>query len=707
MKNIPISSNQQYKTGLTSAGEIFLKNFNWYVNAHIHKLPPTTKNTFGFPTPNMPPPVPELKAFQDDFLNMIKNVEFRHVSNNFQTSLKNTAKEIKNSNEVIIAADKTRNLYTMPTKDYKQTRSQVITSEYKKTNYKEVNNTNKNAAKITQELGIADRVDEYTEPPPFLTIKDHKDSFPDTKSYRLINPAKSNLGKVSKNFLQKIVKKIRKTTNSKLWTNTTEVLQWFKSIENKDKATFIKFDICNYYPSITKKLFEKAVNWAKNYHNFSEVELKTINQTKESYLFLDGQPWRKKTTENFDVAQGSYDGAETCELVGLLILDEIKAILPNAGLYRDDGLGVFKGTKVQLERTKKRLFKLFESLGLKIEITAGMTETDFLDTRMNLTTNTYRPHMKENNSPVYINSKSNHPPAIKRQIPDMIAKRISTLSSNQLIFEREKIPYQQALEAAGYTTKLDYSPPPTAPADKKKTRCRKVVYFNPPFCESVKTNIGKKFIALITKHFANTPLSKIINRNTVKISYRTMPNIGSIISSHNKKLLDSKPEQAQTAQKTCNCKIKSSCPQNRNCLKRSVIYKAEISDNNNKATYIGLTAGTFKTRYNLHKSDFNLRHHASKTTLATYVWEQRDKGNEEIRKKINWSYIASAPAYNPSTGKCQLCTREKMEILYSNDPHLLNKRTEINAKCRHRERHTLSSYINNGKKKAKPPPRHF
>ena len=276
-----------------------------------------------------------------------------------------------------------------------------------------------------------------------------------------------------------------------------------------------------------------------------------------------------------------------------------------------------------------------------------------------------------------------------------------------MIFEREKIPYQQALEAAGYTTKLDYSPPPTAPADKKKTRSRKVVYFNPPFCESVKTNIGKKFIALITKHFANTPLSKIINRNTVKISYRTMPNIGSIISSHNKKLLDSKPEQAQTTQKTCNCKIKSSCPQNRNCLKRSVIYKAEISDNNNKATYIGLTAGTFKTRYNLHKSDFNLRHHASKTTLATYVWEQRDKGNEEIRKKINWSYIASAPAYNPSTGKCQLCTREKMEILYSNDPHLLNKRTEINAKCRHRERHTLSSYINNGKKKAKPPPRHF
>ena len=69
----------------------------------------------------------------------------------------------------------------MPTKDYKQTRSQVITSEYKKTNYKEVNNTNKNAAKITQELGIADRVDEYTEPPPFLTIKDPKDSFPDTK----------------------------------------------------------------------------------------------------------------------------------------------------------------------------------------------------------------------------------------------------------------------------------------------------------------------------------------------------------------------------------------------------------------------------------------------------------------------------------------------------------------------------------------------
>ena len=43
---------------------------------------------------------------------------------------------------------------------------------------------------------------------------------------------------------------------------------------------------------------------------------------------------------------GSYDGAEVCELIGILMLSLIGNIYNrnNIGLYRDDGLAVFKTT---------------------------------------------------------------------------------------------------------------------------------------------------------------------------------------------------------------------------------------------------------------------------------------------------------------------------------------------------------------------------
>ena len=50
-----------------------------------------------------------------------------------------------------------------------------------------------------------------------------------------------------------------------LATNTKEVLNWFKSIKNKKNYKFILFDIESFYPSITKELLEKALEWASRY----------------------------------------------------------------------------------------------------------------------------------------------------------------------------------------------------------------------------------------------------------------------------------------------------------------------------------------------------------------------------------------------------------------------------------------------------------
>ena len=49
--------------------------------------------------------------------------------------------------------------------------------------------------------------------------------------------------------------------------------------------------------------------------------------------------------------------------------------------------------------------------------------------------------------------------------------------------------------------------------------------FNPPFSQSISTNIGQKFLNLVDSCFPpDHELRKVVNRNTIKISYSTMRN---------------------------------------------------------------------------------------------------------------------------------------------------------------------------------------
>ena len=61
---------------------------------------------------------------------------------------------------------------------------------------------------------------------------------------------------------------------------------------------------------------------------------------------MNNQAWTKKGDLNFDVAQGGFDSAEVCDLVGLFLLAELKKekLNMNAGVFRDDGLGVSSAT---------------------------------------------------------------------------------------------------------------------------------------------------------------------------------------------------------------------------------------------------------------------------------------------------------------------------------------------------------------------------
>ena len=404
----------------------------------------------------------------------------------------------------------------------------------------------------------------------FITLKDHKENFVHKPSCRLLNPTKPEIGKVSKQILERIIHIVRQKSGLKQWKNTDSVLNWFRNIEDKSEKAFIIFDIVNFYPSIKSDLLTEALKWARGYCGISDAEIEIILQTKKSFLFRDGQPWSKKGDNNFDVAMGSFDGAETCDIVGLYILSKLKNISDDVdlGLFRDDGAGESSLPPNQLDDVRKEIITKFKQLGLKITIETGKKEIDFLDVTMNLENDSYKPYLKDNDIPLYVHRESNHPRQVLTNIPDSVNRRLSAISSNDEMFWTAAPIYQYALRNSGYKTQMKFDPPTYNPGKRKRVRKRHIVtYFNPPFALNVKTNIGAKFLQLIDKHFPPShPLSKLINRNTVKISYRCTPNLAKMISGHNSKIL--KERLPKPLVKTCNCSRKKVCPLNGQCLEK-------------------------------------------------------------------------------------------------------------------------------------------
>ena len=384
----------------------------------------------------------------------------------------------------------------------------------------------------------------------------------------------------------------------------------------------------------------------------------------------------------------SYDGAETCELVGCYLLSQLKQIPDiDIGLYRDDGLAVLKQTPREIERVKKEICKIFAKNDLRITIEANKKVVNFLDVTLDLNTEKFKPYSKPTNTPLYVHSKSNHPPNIIKNIPDSINRRLSDISSDEHVFNEAAAPYQEALRKSGYTYSLKFKPSQQTPPNQKSRR-RNIIWFNPPFSKNVKTNIGRAFISLIDRCFpTGHKLRKIFNRNTIKLSYSCMPNMKQIIDGHNKNILKKAAQpQQDTATKTCNCRKADECPLNGECLLKEVVYQAKVTTKEKTETYIGLTATEFKTRWRNHQMSFKHENKKNDTELSKYLWQLKEKKKDFT---IAWKILAKARAYTTLTKRCNLCISEKFFII--SKPHMatLNKRNELVSTCRHRRKYIL------------------
>ena len=211
----------------------------------------------------------------------------------------------------------------------------------------------------------------------------------------------------------------------------------------------------------------------------------------------------------------------------------------DCGLYRDDGLLVLCNVNGQQIDSVTKDTKIFGDAGFLIDIKTNLKIGNFLDITFNLNSGTFKPYKKPNDSLLYIKKGSNHPPQTIKQLPKTISDRLSKNSSIEELFDESKEEYENPLKQSGYNNiSLKYEPLITS--ETKQKRHQNIIWFNPPFSRNVSTNVVKKFLQLVDKHFPpSSSLHKIFNCSTIKVNYCCTQNLGNIIKSHNKKLISS------------------------------------------------------------------------------------------------------------------------------------------------------------------------
>ena len=126
--------------------------------------------------------------------NLVGNIEFQHCKNKFQEKLANDIKNLKSSEKFVIPADKTSNFYKV---DEPTISCLLITSQRSTRSPNTKLLIDKETRRLSKSINLDDRMQVHTTTDCFLTLKDQKPDFRTNPKCRLINPAKTDLGKVT------------------------------------------------------------------------------------------------------------------------------------------------------------------------------------------------------------------------------------------------------------------------------------------------------------------------------------------------------------------------------------------------------------------------------------------------------------------------------------------------------------------------------
>ena len=92
---------------------------------------------------------------------MVRSIEFKSVRNDFQSTLREDLNKIKPSKNLLVLADKTKNLYEMTSNQYKTLLNKNITKIYRKAYSNAKRNIDKEAKKHSKELNLEGKMECY------------------------------------------------------------------------------------------------------------------------------------------------------------------------------------------------------------------------------------------------------------------------------------------------------------------------------------------------------------------------------------------------------------------------------------------------------------------------------------------------------------------------------------------------------------------
>ena len=204
-------------------------------------------------------------------------------------------KTIKSAKETLTPADKTLNMYKLTKDEYNHLLDNAVTATYKKATKGIEDIINKEGIKYVKRANVFDRIEINGTSNCFITFKDHKENFVRHSTASLINPAKNEIGRISKLILDKINICLYEKLKLNEWKNTADVINWFEKVDEKHLHTFTMFDIKDFYSSIKETLLKNAIQFDAEHTDISKNDFEVIFHARKSLLFHSNHLGLKET----------------------------------------------------------------------------------------------------------------------------------------------------------------------------------------------------------------------------------------------------------------------------------------------------------------------------------------------------------------------------------------------------------------------------
>ena len=138
----------------------------------------------GLKTLHSPKQVKEISAFEKDLIAEVKNIKFKNVRSDFQTTLQKDIRLVHNSEKTMTYANRASNIYRLTKEEHNKSIRTTVTSNYKKTNAKIKDKINKKGKEILKNKEVLSPLDVNEESNFFFfTLKNHKESFQNSPTH--------------------------------------------------------------------------------------------------------------------------------------------------------------------------------------------------------------------------------------------------------------------------------------------------------------------------------------------------------------------------------------------------------------------------------------------------------------------------------------------------------------------------------------------